>query len=66
MNQIWPDMTISTHEFRLNSNKADIAVNVPNEDKHDYVITELKFNSNKADIEENVPNVAKHDILKTQ
>ena len=53
---------MSTHEFKVNSNKSDFAVNEPNMAKHDYFIShEFKLNSNKADIAVNVPIEDKHD-----
>ena len=59
-------MTMSTHEFKVNSTKADIAVNVPNEDNMIKSTHKFKLNLNKADIAIYVPTVAKHDMFKTQ
>ena len=59
--QLWPNMTMSSNDFKVNSNKADIAVNVPNQANHD--INEFKLNSNIADIAVNLPNVVKHDYV---
>ena len=36
MYERWPNKTMSKHDFKIISNKADISVNVPNIAKHDY------------------------------
>ena len=63
MYQLWPNMTMSTHEFKVNSNKADIAVNGPIVAKHDYVeiLIHVQFAKSKHCCK--WTNVAKHEYV---
>ena len=57
---MWPNKTMSKHDFKLISNKADISVNVPNVAKHDYVNTRFQDQFNRSYIAVNVQVVAKY------